>query len=92
MQSREKISKSSWTLLEGIKDATMNNVADAVKTGQLKIEANQMTQLLALVSASVDEGYHKSHRVFMKSVDAALSEIVVNESFSSIDKKSSKKN
>jgi len=70
----------------------MNNVADAVKTGQLKIEANQMTQLLALVSASVDEGYHKSHRVFMKSVDAALSEIVINESFSSIDKKSSKKN
>jgi len=92
MQPREKISKSSWTLLEGIKDSTVNNIADAVKSGQLKIESNQMTTLLALISASVDEGYHKAHRTFMKSVDVVLSEAVANETFPTIDKKNIKKN
>jgi hypothetical protein len=92
MQPREKISKSSWTLLEGIKDSTVNNIADAVKSGQLKIESNQMTTLLALISASVDEGYHKAHRIFMKSVDVVLSEAVANETFPTIDKKNIKKN
>ena len=73
--------------MESIKDVTVRNITSAVSTGQLKIDASQMTALLALISSSVDEGYHKSHRTFMKSVDATLSELTVNESFPPVDTK-----
>lgn len=74
MQPRDKISKSSWTLLEGIKDAVAANVTNAVRTGQLKIEAAQIEKLLTIIAASADEGYHRGHRTFMKVSDTALTE------------------
>lgn len=78
MQPREKISKSSWTLLEGIKDSVTNNITNAIRSGQLKIEAKQVQTLLALLAGSVDEGYHRGHRTFMKGVDGVLAEAMIS--------------
>jgi hypothetical protein len=74
MQPREKINKSTWTLVEGVKDSVTTNITTAMRTGQLKIEAAQVPTLLALLAASIDEGYHKGNRTFMKTVDVALAE------------------
>lgn len=74
MQPRDKISKSSWTLLEGIKDAVANNVTNAIRSGQLKVEAGQIEKLLAIISASADEGYHRGHKTFMRVSEVALTE------------------
>lgn len=74
MQARDKINKSSWTLIEGIKDSVTNNLTTAMRSGQLKIEATQVPALLALLQASIEEGYHKGHKTFSKTVDAALTE------------------
>lgn len=74
MQPREKISKSSWTLLEGIKDSVANNITNAIRSGQLKIETKQVQTLLALLGSSADEGYHRAHKTFMKTVDGVIAE------------------
>lgn len=72
MQPRDKISKSSWTLVETTKDAVVTNITNAARSQQLKIEANQVEKLLALIAASIDEGYHRGYPTFMKIVDGSL--------------------
>lgn len=74
MQPRDKISKASWLQIESSKDTVSANLTAAVASGQLKVEASQMPALLLLIGSSIDEGYHKSHRNFMKSVDSALND------------------
>lgn len=66
MQAGDKIGKSSWILLEGIKDSVTSNVYTAVKSGQLKIEANVLPTLLLILNSSMEEGYHKGFKTFMK--------------------------
>lgn len=72
MQPRDKISKSSWTLHEGVKDTVASNLVNAIRSGQLKIEAASVEKLLAVINASADEGYHRGHKIFMKMSDEAL--------------------
>lgn len=75
MQPQDKISKSSWTLLEVIKDTVSINITNALRSGQLKIEAAQIEKLLTIVAASADEGYHRGYKSFMKTVEASLAEV-----------------
>jgi len=74
MNPKDKISKSSWNLLDAIRDSVSANVATAVRSGQLKVEAQSVQSLLNLINASLDEGYHKGHKSFMKSVEGAITE------------------
>ena len=74
MQPRDKIGKSSWTLHESVKDTVAANLVNAIRSGQLKIEAASVEKLLAIISASADEGYHKGHRIFMKGIETCLAE------------------
>lgn len=76
MQPRDKISKSSWTLHESSKDTVATNLVNAIRSGQLKIEAASVERLLAVVAASADEGYHKGHKVFLRTIDSAVTEAV----------------
>lgn len=91
MQPRDKISKSSWTLLESVKDATTANITNAIRSGQLKIEAAQVEKLLALLAASADEGFHRAHKTFLRGADEALKEAALGESMPSLSKGSSAK-
>lgn len=72
MQAGDKIGKSSWVLLEGIKDSVNNNVHTAVKSGQLKVDAKVLPLLLTLLNASMEEGYHKGYKTFMKAATVAI--------------------
>ncbi len=87
MEHNEKINKSSWTLLEGIKDVLRENVANAVRGGQLKVEASQVERLLLIIDASADEGYHRSHKNFMRSVTNTLTELTRDVEISEASKK-----
>jgi len=91
MKPHDKISKSSWTLLEGAKDSVLTNVTNAVRSGQLKIESKQMTALLTVISTSIEEGYHKGHRTFMRNVDAELEEFLKFETAKRAEDESKKK-
>lgn len=69
---RDLISKASWTLMEGIKDAVAANIRQAATTAQLAIKGPDMEKLLMLAAASVEEGYHRGARVFNRTIDNAL--------------------
>lgn len=72
MEPRDKISKSSWMLAEGIKDSLLTNITQAIRGGQVKIETAQQQVLFALLVASVEEGYHKGQKNFLRSVDEVI--------------------
>jgi hypothetical protein len=69
---RDMLSKASWSLMEVIKDAATTNITTALRTGQINIDAKEVQKLLTVVSASVEEGYHRGFRSFTKTVEAAV--------------------
>lgn len=75
MKPRDKINKSTWTLHSNVKDTVERNISNACRSGQLKIEAKQLPTLLALISSSADEGYHRAQSSFMRTFDEAAAEI-----------------
>ncbi len=76
MQPRDKIKKSTWVLHESIKDAVATNLTNAIRTGQLKVEAASVEKLLTLINASADEGYHRGAKALTNVVDSSLDEAV----------------
>jgi hypothetical protein len=76
MDAKDKISKTAWQLFEAAKDVVKANVVNAVKSKQVMVEAASVQTLLLLIDASLDEGYHRGHGVFSRSVGVALAEAV----------------
>ena len=70
----DQISKASWTLMEGIKDAVNTNVATASRT-VLKIEPQVLVKLLAIINASVEEGFHKGSKTFSRAVAGVIEKV-----------------
>ena len=70
--SIDQIIKASHGLSEGIKNTVQVNVTVAAKSGQLEITPAAFQKLQALIQASVEEGFHKGHRIFTKQVEEAL--------------------
>lgn len=92
MQPRDQINKLSWTFHESVKDVTATNLVNAIRSGQLKIEAASVERLLAVIGASADEGYHKGIRAFQKNVDSIIKAIEQDaDTVSDLKKPSSKK-
>lgn len=89
MNPSEKISKSSWSLLESIQDVLTTNVTTAFRAGQLKIDNSQLEKLLTILSTSAAEGYHRGHRSFMKVVESVISDVASDATFDMVTKKSS---
>lgn len=72
MQPKERISKASWLLVESTKDALKTNLHKAALSKQLKVEAKDLPFLLSIVEMSVDEGFHRGHKTFLRTVEKAL--------------------
>lgn len=85
MQLRDKINKAAWMTLQSAKDSAITNVTRAVSSGQLKIDQSQLPVLLQVMTASIEEGYHRSNRNFLKVVDAAL--VAEDAAFEDLTKK-----
>lgn len=73
MNSKNQIDRATKTLVDGIKDAVDSNLVLAVRSKQIDVKPEQLSTLLALVQASIDEGYIKGSRVFTRTVIDALS-------------------
>jgi len=76
MDAKDKISKNTWQLFEAAKDVVKANIVNAVKSKQVMVEAASVQTLLLLIDASLDEGFHRGHNVFTRSVGAVLAEVV----------------
>ena len=62
-------------MMEGIKDAVSVNIATAVRTHQVDMKPEQLAKMLAIVSASIEEGYHRSSRVFDRVVTDVVKQV-----------------
>lgn len=69
---RDQIDKASWNLMESIKDAVTANVVAAAPG--LDVKGDALQKLLTIAGASVEEGFHRAHRTFSKTVEKALTE------------------
>lgn len=74
MNVKDKISKNVWALFDSAKDSVKTNVVNAIKNKQIMVEAASVQVLLSLIDASLDEGYHRGHNVFERTIDAVLIE------------------
>lgn len=73
--SRQKIEKATRLFVDSIVDTLNTNVMSASQRSQLPLKGNDVQKALTLLTATVEEGYHKAFKVFMKEVDAALVEV-----------------
>ena len=70
--SLDVINKASWSLMGTTRDAALLNVTLACRSKQLDVKPEQVEKLLALINASIEEGYHRGLHVFSKTVENAI--------------------
>ncbi len=92
MGPRDKIAKSALNLLNSSKDLTAANIAAASATGRIKIDKHVMPVLIDLINQSIDAGYHRAYKSFMKLVDEAIVESNAEQTASVAKRQSTKKN
>lgn len=54
------------------KDSTTSTIAEAIRTGRIKVEPAQVKILNELIQQSIEAGYHRSHKSFSREVTVAL--------------------
>lgn len=78
MNSRIKIERALYNVIETIDDQVKSNIMSLINSKQLIIDQKQLEKLLAITSASIQEGYNKTNKHFMKIVDASISENTIS--------------
>jgi len=69
MQYKEKINRALWLHFEVTKELVVKNVDASIKAGTIRLDQNSAAQLLSILTASIDEGYHKGLLVFNRELD-----------------------
>lgn len=73
-----QLSKSAWRFIEQAKTNAAQNIVLAASKNEIRIEKSELPKLLALVNASIDQGYHQISKSFeddvKKSFDVVASE------------------
>jgi len=58
------LDKTSWELVDIIRETTKKNVTNAVVNDQLKLDREVLPLLAKLIDASTSEAYNKSYKNF----------------------------
>jgi len=64
MSNNASLDKTSWELVEILKETTKKNLVSAIKNNQLKVDEETLPRLFMLLDASMSEGYNKSYKNF----------------------------
>ena len=73
--AKTKVGRASHTLIESARDYTITNVIQAVTSGKLKLEQQQVQFLQSILNQTIEAGYHRAFNAFMKEVDAAFADV-----------------
>ena len=73
MRPNEKLGRSIMNMVDSIKDSVSAKISEAVASGQIRIDPGSLPALIALVSGTIDSGYHKAARVLEREIASALS-------------------
>ena len=87
MSVKDKIEKAAWSLVENIRDTTLNTIMTAVSSKRLDIKQEELQKLLVIVGTSIVNGFHAGFRTFERSVGELLKSLDDDKSV-----KTSKKN
>lgn len=87
MNTKDKLQKCSWVLLESVKDALASNVVLAINNNLLKVDNSEMTNLLTLLNSSVEEGFFRAQNSYNKSVDDIFNELLSDDRAQNVSKK-----
>lgn len=68
MNTVDKITKESKLLIDSAKDTLTTNLVAAMKSGTLDLREDQVSRLVTLINASLDQGYQKAIPVFQSSI------------------------
>lgn len=74
MNKIDIVCKETKIFVNSIKDLTEVNVVNALKENDVSITGEQVTNLLQVISLSIDTGYDRSYNIFRKSVETSLAE------------------
>lgn len=74
MTKKDKISKLVWNNLNACKDTTTYNLMQAFQQKQLKVDQATLTLMIQIVNLSIDEGFEKGHKTFLRALEKTLEE------------------
>ena len=87
--SKHNLDKTSWEMIEFLKETTKKNLVSAVNSEQLKIDQDVLPKLFSLLDSSIAEGYNKSYSNFSTKFEKISKELSSQTSAS--EQSSSKK-
>lgn len=72
MNKKDRVSKLVWDNFSASKDAASLNLMRAFQQKQLKVDEASLNLIIQIVNSSIDEGFEKGHRVFLKALQKVL--------------------
>ena len=89
--SKISLDKTSWELVEVLKETTKKNLLSAIKDKQLNVDQEVLPKLFTLLDSSMSEGYNKSYKNFSTKFEKISEQIVESKSDTTEKEASSKK-
>jgi hypothetical protein len=81
MSAENKLNRTFKTVVETIKDSATRNIVNSAVTGRLSVTKEQLSELVSLVSTSIESTFQRCGR----EIDGAVKEL--KESFEKTSKK-----
>jgi len=75
MNPRDQINKATWVVVESIRDAVANNIVQASQSGQVDIKGVQLEHLIAIINGSIDSGFQRCSKNFLREVDKVIDDV-----------------
>lgn len=72
MNNVDKITRDAKILIDSARDSVNSNIVNAIAAKKISLNENQLQEVLALVNASIDEGYQRAINAFQGSIKKHL--------------------
>lgn len=74
MSKINNISREASQLINSVKDTTVNNLVRSVSENLMQLTEDQLTNIVNIITLSIDEGYQKALPSFQKTLQNSLKE------------------
>lgn len=74
MSKINNISREASQLINSVKDTTVNNLVRSVSENLMQLTEDQLTNIINIITLSIDEGYQKALPTFQKTLQNSLKE------------------
>lgn len=75
MTPRDKLNREVLNVVNNMKDNVAKNLAQASRDGTIQIDDKQLERVILIVNQTLEAAYHRTNRIFMRSVDDILASV-----------------